>query len=247
MRICVFAFLAVFCVTPHAVAEELFSKCDDVLKQPDYSPLRKYLSDADKKSYLCQRLNNQEFLYTDFWTIYYCKSQKGVLSCSDHEEGVRFMYEDVVTRFSENNGKKFVLLRTDELHFGIASSGYHVFFLVPKSINPRGYEIFWLKGAGEYTGDAAIDKSVSKDERMSKACDGIYDKSMDDTTEAIMETRKPEIINQGSSNPIIRFTQERTLCKSGQVSRQILEYTWQGEQFLKTRDSREPIAKREGE
>lgn len=224
-----FAFL---CISAHVAAEELFERCDKVLENSNYKPLREYLSEHADDYKLCQRLNNREFLYTDYRNVYYCTAENRTLSCAEHHKGTWFPNISLATRFLGKNGKQFVLFRISGLTRGSYGSGYHAFFLLPKNVYERGYQLFWFAGAGESNG-------------LYSDAGGICD-NMGEDAEAIVSTGKPfEILNEGQASPVIRFNQERILCSSGDVFRQTLEYTWQGGTFEKTLDKREPMPKRE--
>jgi hypothetical protein len=224
--------LAVFCLCSHAGAEELFQGCNKVLDNSNHKLLREYLSRHTNEHEMCQRLSNREFLYTDYRNVYYCTAENGILSCAEHNKGTWFPNISMAARFFGKNGKQFVLFRTSRLSKGGFGSGYQAFFLVPKDVNARGYLIFPFAGAGESNG-------------LYSDAGGVCD-NMGDDSEAITSTSKPfEILNEGQTSPIVRFNQEITSCKSGEVFRQTLEYTWQDGTFQKTLDKKEPIPKRE--
>lgn len=220
--------LGVFLICTHARAEQLFEVCDNVVDNSNYKPMKEYLSETRKPNNLCQRLTNHEFLYTDNRNIYYCNSRNRPLSCGDHKDGTWFPDTSVARRFSGKNGKKYVLLKTSRLSQGVFGSGYHAFFLVPRNVEPRGYIIFSFAGAGEHNGSYSDGGQVCN--------------NLGDVAEALTSTRVPfEIVNEGQSNPIIRFNQEITMCKTGEVFNQTLEYTWQEGTFQKTIDKKEAV------
>lgn len=223
--------LAVSLVCSPARAEELFWECDDVRSYNSYKPLNEYLLKTNEPSNLCQRLNRREFLYTDDRNIYYCKvGNRGVLSCEEHEKSVWYPNLSVAGRFSGKSGKKYVLLRTSMLSRGVFGSGYHAFFLVPKSVNDRGYVIFSFADAGEANG------LYSDGGRI---CDNMGD------DDAVTSMSIPfQVLHEGSNNPTVRFNQEITSCKSGEKSIQTLEYTWQNGGFEKTLDKKEAVGPR---
>jgi len=214
-----------------ARAEELFRECDEVLSDNSYKPLQEYLSKTSKPSNLCQRLNRREFLYTDDRNFYYCKvDNRGVLSCEEDERGHWYPDLSVAGRFSGKNGKKYVLLKTSRLSHGVFGSGYHAFFLVPKSVNDRGYVIFTFADAGEANGLYSDGGQI---------CSNMGD------DDAVASTSIPfQVLHQHSSGPTIRFNQEITSCKSGEKSIQTLEYTWQNNGFEKTLDKKEVVGPR---
>ena len=227
MRRALFIILSILLISSYARGEELFEECERVLNKGAYRLLKEYISKTNEESKLCQRLTDREFLYTDYGNIYYCKAKDVVLSCEQHEEGVRFPDTSVAARFSGRNGKKYILLKTSTLSGGVFGSGYHAFFLVPKTVNERGYDIFQFVGAGEYNGSYSDG---------GQTCDNIGD------SEAVSAMPKPfEIVKETGGNHIVRFNQQITSCKSGEVSRQTLEYTWKEGTFQKTLDKKEAI------
>jgi hypothetical protein len=207
-------------------AETLFKDCEDISADSSYKLLYKYISTKDEGNQLCQRLDEYEFLYTTGDNIYYCKSDKGApLKCEENEKRVWLSDLAQAKKFGADNGKQFVLFKSGNLSRNIYRQSYRVFFLVPKTINPRGYTFFTFPEAGN-----------ADNNNGSGACDGINDSE-------VVLTKKPpvEIINDNQSNVIVRFNQERTSCKTREKTKQTLEYTWQNSGFKQTKNQLEKL------
>ena len=94
-------------------AEALLKDCEDIAVDMAYRPLQKYISTRDESNELCQRLDENEFLYTSNDNFYYCKSEKGAsLKCEPNERGVFFPDLSLVKKYTGENGGPFVLFRS---------------------------------------------------------------------------------------------------------------------------------------
>lgn len=220
------ALVLIFSFPRNVAAEELLKDCREIINDSKYKPLHEYFSETGKSGSYCQRLNRREFVYIGDNNIHYCKSKiGGTLSCDEHEDGVWFPDLSVVHRFFGQNGKGYVLLKASRLSHGVFSSGYHAFFLVPRSVNNRGYSVFFFQDAGEaYSESGHLCADLGKND------------------DAVKSLRIPfQILHHVNSNPIVRFNQEITSCKSGHTSIQTLEYTWQNGGFTKTRDRKKVV------
>ncbi len=222
----IFAVLLIFSFPPNVAAEELLKDCREIINDRKYEPLREYFSETGKSGSYCQRLNKREFVYIGDENIYYCNSViEGALSCDEHEDGVWFPDLSVVHRFFGQNGKGYVLLKASRLSHGVFSSGYHAFFLVPRSVNNRGYSVFYFRDAGEaYSESGHLCADLGKKDDAVKSLSIPF-----------------QILHQVNSNPIVRFNQEITSCKSGHTFIQTLEYTWQNGGFMKTLDNKKVV------
>jgi hypothetical protein len=97
--------------------------------------------------------------------------------------------------------------------------------MVPKSVNNRGYSLFYFEGAGEAYSDS--------DELCS---------DMKNNDRAVKSKTVPfQVLHQADGNPIVRFNQEITSCKTGVRSLQTLEFTWQNGGFTKTLDEKHAL------
>lgn len=205
-------------------ADELFPDCSDVVDDPDYRALKQYFSKNKVGPSYCQRLNDQEFMYTDQMTINYCRlSQGDALTC----ESDLYPNLEIAKRFAGSKGKKFVLFHVSRLSHGIFGEGYHAFFLVPKRISVRGYMLFFFPNAG------AGDNN-----------DGSGECNEDDKKEITIALDPHfEILNENQSNVGIRFNQEKIDCSTGSKAQQKLEYTWQpfGYQLTRNQITKLPI------
>jgi hypothetical protein len=207
-------------------AEALFKDCEDIAADNSYRLLQKYISTRDEGNVLCQRLDENEFLYTTGDNIYYCKSDKGVpLRCEANEKGQWLSDLELVKKFGADKGQQFVLFKSRSLSKSNYRQSYRAFFLVPKTVNPRGYSLLVFADAG------AADSNNG-----SGACDGIND------SEVVLPMKPPvEIVNENQSNVTIRFNQQRTSCRTREKSKQTLEYIWQNGSFKQTKNLIEKI------
>lgn len=204
-----------------ANAQEFFQDCDEVANGSDYRLLNEYFVLKGEAPDHCQRLDGHEFLYTTSSNIFYCKSVDGAsLKCEENVRGHWFPDLSIVKKFRGGKGKQFVLFRVRHLSHGNFGEGYHVFFLMPKKITPRGYTVFFFRDAG-----------AANLNGIDGAC------ADTDGSEAVTSREPPvEIINENKTNVVVRFNQERTKCKTGARSKQTLEYTWQNNSFNLTKN-----------
>ena len=207
-------------------AEALLRDCEDIAADNSYRPLQKYISTRDEGNELCQRLDDNEFLYTTSDNIYYCKSENGApLKCETNEKWLWLLDLAMVKKFAADKGKQFVIFKSRSLTRNIYRQSYRVLFLVPKSLNARGYTLFSFPDAG-----------AADNNNGSGACDGRND------SEVVLSSKPAvEIINENQSNVVVRFNQERTSCKTRDKSKQTLEYTWQNGSFQQTKNLIEKI------
>lgn len=206
-----------------AFADSLFEQCQEVIESKSYQPLKQYLLEKKEQGDSCQRLNNYEFIYTTERNFYYCNFKAKDNICSEDRADTWYPNLELTSRFSGENGKRFVLFRVSRLSRGIYTSGYHVFFLTPKTENPRGYRVSSLNGAGEYNGSYSD---------AGKACSNL-DKS-DRAIEPLDGHNAYVILNEGKNNVSVRFTQNITFCETQQTSAHTLEYIWSGSGFIRS-------------
>jgi hypothetical protein len=87
----VIVVLASVLLSSVANADTLLKDCEDIAADINYRPLQKYISTRDESNELCQRLDENEFLYTSNDNFYYCKAGNGAsLKCEPNERGVFF-------------------------------------------------------------------------------------------------------------------------------------------------------------
>lgn len=128
-----------------------------------------------------------------------------------------------LAQFSNDRDKEFILYSNSRLSHGIYGSGFHIFFFVPKSENPRGYKITHLKNAGDFNGTYSD---------AGKVCSNL--KSDDQAVEHIGNNY--EIINNRKRSVGVRFIQKLTSCKTNAISTRTIEYTWSGNNFIETKN-----------
>jgi len=72
--------------------------------------------------------------------------------------------------------------------------------------------------------------------KRSEMCDSIGE----DGEAVVLNSVVPyEIINEGKSNPIVRFRREIVSCKSSKVIKETSEYTWENWTFKETLNKKE--------
>lgn len=213
--------LAILAFAPFANAGTVFMDCEDIPSINSYKPLQKYISTKDEGNELCQQIEENEYLYTTHDNIYYCKSALGkALKCEENEKGQALPELSVIKRFSADKGQQFVLFRTRNISQEVFNDVYFIFFLVPKKVNPRGYQLFTLPSAGAGDRNEGSGRCVN-----AKDADVI-------TTQKL----PVEILNESQSNVAIRFNQFRTNCSNNGISKQTLEFTWQNGNFKQTKN-----------
>lgn len=227
--LCAFVFQPVF-------GEDLFRNCESAIKDENYKKLKEYLLSTEENKYLeddiCQRLNNNEFLYGDYYDLHYCKfiSDKQV-ACESSDSLIRYRSLGVRKSFYGGGNKQFVLLSRGSLSHGVFGVTFSIFFFVPKTENAKGYKLVDMKDdVGAYHG-------LNSDE--GNLCSNL------DISESAIEPIGDgfEILNEGNSNVGIRFNQKITSCKTMKASKQVLEYTWSGKDFVLTNNTLIPWVK----
>jgi len=203
------------------LAEDLFHNCSASLGDKNYKVLNEYLLKQNESAIYCQRLNNHEFVYTTYRNFHYCDFKiNNASECNEHEMGRWYPNLEIETRFNGQNGKNFILFKTNRLSRGGYDSGYQIFFFTPKNENQKGYQFISLEEVGEHNG-------LYSDE-------GEICSSLNDNEDAVEFIDKGyEILNNGEKNVGIRFKQKITSCKTKAISIKLLEYIWSGNKFIK--------------
>lgn len=210
-------------------ADPLLKDCEDISADINFRPLQKYISTQDESNELCQRLDENEFLYTTNDNFYYCKSAAGTaLKCEPNEKGNFFPDLSLVKKYSNDNGNQFVLFRTRRISGEEYKESYHAFFLVPKKINLRGYMLFVFPDAGTADRNEGSGRCVNTQD-----------------SDVITISKPPvEIVSDSKNNAVVRFNQLRTTCKTNEKFKQTLEYTWQKGGFKLTKNLLETYQRR---
>ena len=202
-------------------AEAILKDCEDIAADINYRPLQKYISTRDESNELCQRLDENEFLYTSNDNFYYCKAGNGAsLKCEPNERGVFFPDLSLVKRFTGANGTQFVLFRARREAGEDYKESYYAYYLVPKKVNSRGYVLFLFPEAGSEDRNEGSGRCVNPK----------------DSDVVTMSKPAVEIITEKNNVVRVRFNQVRSNCKTNERSNQTLEYTWQKDGFQQTRD-----------
>ena len=213
------AWIGAFAANVCFAGEPLFAECSVALKHAGYATLATQLQRTDTNAKNCQRLNNFEFLYTTEQNFYYCKFDGSTSEpCSKSDEFYRYPNLLLGSRFAGPNGKQFAVFLTSALSHGVYGTGVQIFYLTPKSRNPRGYEIVRLDGVGEING------------RMSEAgelCSNLASDAF--ATESL--NGKYTIIREGTAQVGIQFLLRHAQCSTGKVANRRVEYIWSGTKF----------------
>ena len=225
-RIYLIAVLALSLFSTFANADVLLKDCEDIAADASYQLLQKYISTRDEGNDLCQRLDNNEFVYTTNDNIYYCKPQQGSpFKCEANERGNVLPELSVVKRFGGDKGAQFVLFKSRKYFQNIYTETYYAFYLVSKNVNPRGYVLYAFPDAGSSDRNEGSGRCVNP------------------ADSDVITILKPsfEIANENQSNVVVRFNQVRTKCKTNEKSKQTLEFTWQNGSFKQTKNALELI------
>jgi hypothetical protein len=207
-------------------ADVLLKDCEDIAADSSYQLLQRYISTRDEGNEFCQRLDNNEFVYTTNENIYYCKAQPGSpFRCEENEKGNVLPEFGLVKRFSGDKGTQFVLFKSRKHLQDVYKETYFAFYLVPKNVNPRGYMLYAFPNAGLEDRNDGSGRCVN---------------SADSDVVTIL---KPsfEIVNENKNDVVVRFNQTRTNCKTNAKSKQVVEFTWQNGSFKQTKNVLELI------
>ena len=211
-------------------ASTLFKDCDTTETDASFRALSGFFASHDMEHFECLRLNDREFVFTTQSNFYYCKAAEATkeLQCDVAQPYVRYPNLELVTSFA-SAGKSFALFIASELQRGRFGQGYTVVYLVPKSVDARGFQLFRLQGAG------AMDQSAGAGECASK-------EDLDDGVkiENVVKAGEPavDILKDARQGMTIRFNQQTIECATGQVIDSSLEFRWTGSRFARQADSR---------
>jgi hypothetical protein len=128
--------------------------------------------------------------------IYYCDTRNRSGCVENSDDGSWFPNLDEERQFSGSRNKQYVLLYAYQMRSGIFSRSFHIFQLVPKSKNPRGYVVYSLD-VGDYYGE------------VPDSCEDLPD----DVDEAI-RIESVDIRGEGTRNVTLVFTERVTTCST---------------------------------
>lgn len=196
--------------TLSASPQDYFVSCDDALQTAPFSALRKQIETESSIQQLdqCMRLSNKEFLVTgnprgpfngDPSNFFYCNAEMAPPTCVADKSYAYYPSLGIIRQFSGRNNKQYVLWSTYLLRHGVETSGYGIFSLVPKTQDPRGYEIYTLP-VGTY---------CSYSEERDCACD-----NLPSATKESIRVTDPQILNEGQSSVSIVFKTITTDCSN---------------------------------
>lgn len=194
-----------------AVAQKpLFTPCEQALSTPEFARLRPVIPAEFAESGGCLRLTNHEFvLFRDpegpGRPFYYCDLREAAPSCKPEAFGP-YAFE-IKQQFSGANGKRYLLWYNWQLRRGVFGDGYGIFSLVPKSIQPRGFDIYGLAGGQMFQGENPA---------TADPCRDVGDEAT--------EITGYELLGEGTADVELRFTQRRIDCKTREQSQHVLRY-----------------------
>lgn len=220
------AVLAISTYSSFVNADVLLRDCEDIAADNNYLLLQRYISTRDEGNEFCQRLDNNEFVYTTNENIYYCKPQPGSpFKCEAHEKGIGLPELSLAKRFAGDKGTQFVLFRSRKHIQDVFTETYYAFYRVPKSVNPRGYILYAFPNAGLSDRNDGSGRCVSP------------------ADSDVITILKPsfEIANENKSDIVVRFNQVKTNCKNNEKSKQVLEFTWLNGSFKQTKNTLELV------
>ena len=206
-------------------ASTLFKDCDTIETDASFRALSGFFASHDMEHFECLRLNDREFVFTTQSNFYYCKAAetRKDLRCNVAQPTVRHPNLDLVTDFS-GAGKHFALFSAYDLRHGHFGQGYTVVYLVPRSVDARGFRIVDLEGAGASDQTEGTGECISREE-------------LDGGVE-IQDVVKPgepsfDILKDAGQGVTIRFNQQTIECATGRVIDSSLEFRWTGSRFAR--------------
>lgn len=209
-----FSFMGMSVLSANALASGLFERCENVIKNNEYSYLYKHFEKEKTSGVLCQQLDRYRFLYTNENSVIYCSgSREDNLECRPHAEGTTYPYIEKIKEFATARGKIFVLFRTSSMSRGVYREAYSVFYLVPNKIDPRGYKLSILDGASVYNG-------LYSDE--GKACSNLPTNSV--ATQVSDDGIK--ISGDTMHAPRIDFNRKNIKCENNIERNEKISYVW---------------------
>lgn len=139
------AILLVLMVGTASAGEPFFRPCDQALDTEPFKQLREFYAGhpEEPRPDACFRLNNREFLVTVSDTgrvgqgLYYFNADTSTYGFPDGSYRANI---EVMREIEGPNKKRFVILKTSNLHAGNWDIGYELLFLKPKE-HGRSFEI----------------------------------------------------------------------------------------------------------
>jgi hypothetical protein len=206
-------------------AADLFRNCDALREEKSFQTLSKYFVSHPGDHFECLALNRRAFVFTTAVNFEDCRIDEatGILRCSDAAKGTWYPNLDLVASFS-GDGKRFALFYSEQLEHGFFGEGYHLFYLVPRHVDDRGYRILQLEDVGAFDQSDASGQCASSDDLQAG----------EQVSDVVKAGSPPfEILNEGSSDVTIRFNQQIIRCATGQVIDDTVSYRWSRDSFIK--------------
>jgi hypothetical protein len=183
-----------------AQSKSLFINCEYALQTREYAPLRAVIPEKLRESSGCLRLTNQEFVLfaqPGFreGPFFYCDLRSPSPTCE--QVGFAPYSFDDKQEFTGAKGKKYMLWFTSRISQGYYSDGYGIFSLVPRSMQPRGFDIYALAGGRFFHGE---------DPSSSDPCR--------DSSSEVNEITGYQLFGEGTQNVELVFTEKVINCVS---------------------------------
>jgi hypothetical protein len=190
--------------------KSLFTPCVDALRLAEFAPLRAVIPEGFIQTAGCLRLTPREFLLFAQPTgpgnpFHYCDLRGRSPVCEAEPNG--FYAFDIKQEFTGARGKRFMLWHTWQMKRGVYRDGYGIFSLVPKSMDPRGFDIYALPGGVIFLGE---------DPSTADPCRDVGDEAT--------EIMGYELLGEGTAEVELRFTKRRIDCKTRQETSGVLRY-----------------------
>lgn len=149
----------------------------------------------------------REYVVQTSWQLYYCDVASDA-GCVNHRDGSVYPNLTFVQRIEGPGNKQFLLFNNRFMRHGMVNSGYHVFQLVPKARNPRGYEFYMLAVGDHYfAGEGGL-----------PPCRDLA------AEEEAVEVRGVSVIGEGSRGVTLQFVTFVTPCSGGESSERTVEF-----------------------
>ena len=207
-------------------AADLFKSCETISTETSFEALSNYFASHPGNHLYCLALTRDAFVFTTKGNFEDCRIEKvsNRLECQTPSTSRRYPDLDLLANFS-GGGKSFALFRSEQLTGGNFDESYAVFYRVSRYVDPRGYRIVSLDGAGAHDQSDATGQCAS-------AADLPIGQPVSDAVKA--GTTPFEIVDDGRSDVTIRFNQQTLRCGTGAVVDSTVAYRWSGDHFAKT-------------
>jgi hypothetical protein len=202
--------------------QPLFTPCAQALATREFAPLRGVIPEELRESAGCLRLDNAEFLLFSQpdgpgKPFRYCDLHAAVHECK--EEPNWFYDFRNLRQFTGSGGKRYMLWFTWQMKRGVYDDGYGIFSLVPKAVEPRGFDIYSLTGGSLFKGEG-------------DGADPCYEIGRDE----VSEITGYELLGEGTADVELRFTKKIIECATKKESLRMERFRPKDGKFELVRD-----------